>query len=322
MLVMDLFFNILFKLIPFYVVIFLGYFSAKKLSVQRESIAPILIYLVNPVVFFYGFLTSDIKFDYFLLPIVSYVVNATLCITGYHIAKRFYPKDDERINLAALASGCGNVGYFGLPVSLMLFGDPNLGNILFVLLGYVFFENTIAFFMAAKGKHSARDGFMQTLRLPSIYAAILALILKQYYSEAWLDIPLVGSLFEMGAKFKGSYTVLGMLMVGLGLAKIQIKDFKLDDSFKKFISLALGSRFIMSPFLTLCVIAVDFYYLHFLDLEIYKILLVLSVVPIGANSVSFATRFGLSTEILALAILISNFTALMIIPLLSVATQP
>jgi hypothetical protein len=47
---MEIFFTVLFKLIPLYIIIFLSYIGSKFLNIRKEKIAPLLLNIIVPVV--------------------------------------------------------------------------------------------------------------------------------------------------------------------------------------------------------------------------------------------------------------------------------
>ena len=46
--------NILFKILPLYLVILLGYIAGRFLEIERKSISLMIMYVVAPIVFFNG----------------------------------------------------------------------------------------------------------------------------------------------------------------------------------------------------------------------------------------------------------------------------
>ena len=138
---MNIFLTLFTNLIPLYILIGLGFIAGRYLNVDRHSIANVLIYTVLPVVVF-GFVANlELKPAYALLPVITYVVAATLGLSMLALGKRIY--GDNRANLLGICCSIPNTGYFGLPVIMLLFEPQWVGVYMFMMLGTVMYEATI-----------------------------------------------------------------------------------------------------------------------------------------------------------------------------------
>ena len=299
---MTIFLELLLKIIPLYVLILLGFIGGKYLKVKKESIANLVIYLIAPVIFFNGVFTTKLSLSNLSLPFLIFAVCCLICLSLYLISSLFW-KDNTK-NMLAFISPDGNNGYFGLPVALVLFPTNIIGLYIFAGLGILLYENTLGFFIAAKGKHTVKESLLKLLKLPLIYAVALGLI-------ANLSGVHFGSIYtDVVTNFKGAFTILGMMIIGLGLAGII--EYKFDFL---FIGLSFLGKFFLWPVLALLTIFLDSHYLKFYNPDAYKILILLSVIPIAANTVSFATLLKSHPEKVAIAVLFSTLFALFYVPL-------
>jgi predicted permease len=71
---MTVFLTLLAKLVPLYIVIFLGYIAAKVLNAEKETVAKLLIYIIAPVVIFYGTYTATLDSSILILPAFFFVL--------------------------------------------------------------------------------------------------------------------------------------------------------------------------------------------------------------------------------------------------------
>lgn len=203
-------------------------------------------------------------------------------------------------------SSDGNNGYFGLPVAILLFPSNIIGLFIFAGLGILLYENTLGFFIAARGHHSVKDSLIKLLKLPLIYSILLGLIVN-------LSGIHFGSIYaDVINNFKGAYTILGMMIIGLGLAGIS--EFKFDFIFT---ALAFTAKFLVWPLLIFLIIFIDSNLLKIYSTDIYKVLILLSVVPLAANTVAFATTLKTHPEKVAVAVLLSTLFALIYIPIIA-----
>lgn len=302
---MTVFTTILLKLIPLYLMIFLGYIGARKLDMQRETIAKLLIYIIAPAVIFYGAYTSKITLANLSLPLLAFIICSLIALIFLAIGTFVFKKDSTK-NILAFTSGTGNTGYFGLPVTLALFGDTGFSTAVLCLLGFILYESSVGFFLVAKGNHTVKESLIKAVKLPAIYAFFLGLLLN------YLHVNLGDIATTTIENFKGAYTLLGMMMIGMGLSTVKIHhiDFK-------FISLAFLAKFIFWPIIMLGIIFFDKNFVQFYNQHIYNILILMSIVPLAANTVTYATALKVHPDKAAFAVIMSTLFALFYIPLMT-----
>lgn len=300
---MQIFTTLLLKLIPLYILIGLGYIAGRFLHAKKETVASLLLYIIAPVVVFYGALTTPLTVGILSLPVLYFSLATILCFTFLKLAG--YVWKDATKNILAFAAGSSNTGYFGLPVILSLFGQEMLSIAVLIILGVLFYENSVGFFVTARGHHTIEESLSRLARLPTIYAFLIGLCLNAIGLKP--DIGFV----EIINNFRGAYTVLGMMLIGLGLSNIV--SFSIDWT---FIGLSFLAKFFISPFLIGAVIYFDTILFHIYPETIHKVMFVMSIVPLAGNLVAFATELKTHPEKTAIAVLLSTLFALVYIPIM------
>ncbi len=298
---MSLFFNLIIKIIPLYVLILIGFIASKKLNAKKETVAGILIYTIVPFVVFNSVISIKLSPELLSLPFIFFVLCSIIGTGFYFIGKRLF-KDSTK-NILAFSAGTANTGYFGIPVAIELFGESVIGLMVLGILGFTIYENTLGFFLTAKGQHTSKEALHRLFRLPTIYA-FLAGVLVNY-----TGIEFGESYSAFTKNFLGAYTILGMMLIGMGLA--DVKGFSFD---LKFIISTFLAKFIVWPLFVLGLICLDYYYFHFYDQITHKIIFLLSIVPLAANSVAFAVELKAKPEKAAIAVFLSTIFALFFIP--------
>ena len=301
---MELFFILLVKLIPLYFYIALGFIANKFLKVDRESIANLLIYFIAPAVVLYGVLKADVQVSLLALPLFFFLLCCLFAGLLY-VTGKFLWKDSTR-NLFAFTAATANTGYFGLPVALVIFDSSIFSIMVFSILGFILFESTLGYYILARGNYTAKQSFYKLLKLPALYAFFVGIILN--FSHVVLN-DTATTFFE---QFKGAYTLLGMMIIGMGLATVKLQSFDL-----KFISSAFFAKFLVWPLTIMGVIFLDRSFVHFFNEDIYKIMLLLSIMPLPANSVALATQLKVHPEKASAAVFLSTFFALVYVPIMA-----
>ena len=112
---------------------------------------------------------------------------------------------------------------------------------------------------------------------------------------------------------QGAYVTLGMMLIGFGISSIKNLSFDY-----KFISLSFLGKFVVWPLLMLILVLIDHYLFQFYTIEIYRAFMLLSIVPIAANTVIFATALDVFPEKVSSAVLFSTIFALLYVPIIIV----
>lgn len=293
------------KLIPLYLNILLGYIAGRRLSLKSDGIARLMFYMINPLIIFNGVATIKLESSIFLLPILIFCLACLICLTFYRLSRRIW--QDPSRNLLAFSAGSGNTGYFGLSLALLLLGDQTAAIYIMAMLGITFYENSLGYYISAKGKYSPLECLKKLLLLPTTYALILGVIVNAF------SIRLPEIYTDFIGHIRGVYTVLGMMIVGLGMSALS--SFKLD---LKFIGLTFIAKFLAWPVLILTMIEVDVAFLGWYGRNIHEALILLSIVPMAVNTIVMASLMEYQSEKVATTVLLSTFFALIYVPFMTI----
>lgn len=298
---MDVFFTLISNIFPLYILIALGWVAGRCFNVDRTSLASLAIYIVMPVVSFYYVATLEFQARYLLLPVVVFCLFAGLTLLYFQFTKRLY--DDKRANLMAMCAISGNTGYFGLPLVFLLFDPAWIGVYMVALMGGVFHEATVMYYIANRGNFSPKDSVIRVLKFPSLYALIAGGLVNYFQ----IDLP--SQLDPYWAHFKGAYVVIGMMIIGSALAKAKSLVMT-----TKFLSFTFLGKFALWPLTALGVVAIDQHYTLIFGPEIHKMIILMSIVPPAANITAFAAQLDLNPEKAATTVLLGTIFALFYIP--------
>jgi malate permease and related proteins len=302
---MTVFFILLAKIVPLYALILLGFLAGRMLDARKETVASLLIYIIAPLVIFHGVVTTPLSVATVMLPLLFFALCCVTCGLAYVTGRLVWK--DTTANIFAFTGGTGNTGYFGIPVAIALFGDAALGPMALATLGFVLYECTLGIYVTARGKYSARQSIRKILLLPSIYAFLIGIAVNL------AQVPLNETYHAFALNMRGSYSVLGMMLIGLGLA--DVRRWKPDF---RFFSLTFLFKFALWPGLMALVLFIDSAFLHSYDQLTRGCMVLLSVVPLAANTVAWATELKAQPEKAAMAVLASTIFALFYIPLVAV----
>ena len=162
------------------------------------------------------------------------------------------------------------------------------------------FEFTGAFYLAARGLHSIRASLIMVARMPTLHAAILALIVKYF------NIPMPKVLMSGLNDFTGGYSILGMMIIGMSLAKFD----KLVPDWK-FIFCSIIWKHLIFAVVTITVFSTLFN----LTQPEKIVMIMMACNPLASNISAVATALDVHPEKAACAIMVSTLAALITVPL-------
>lgn|SRR6056297_232269 len=299
---MASFISLFINLLPLYAIIAAGYFAGRVFKVDSRTMASLSIYFFLPIVIF-GFVSNmAFKPSYVILPAFLYIASTITALSFYALGKRIYKKD-SRANLMALCSAMGNAGYFGLPLVLLFFDADKVAIYVFMLLGVSLFEATIGYYIAARGNFSVRNSLIKLLKFPSIYAIATALIVNA------MDIELPEMFWTYWTHVKGCYVIIGMMIIGVVLGSMKTLVFDL-----KLTVLVFIGKFLTIPLLGGLFIWLDSAVLHMFTIDIYHLIVLITIVPSAANVVAFSAQLNVQPEKAATTVLSGTIFALIYIP--------
>lgn len=290
------------KILPLYFLILLGYVSGRRLGVRTTSISALLLHVISPVFMFGVIASAKLDLAALLLP---FAVMAVLVLSGavtYLAATPFFR--DRNRNLVTACLPVGNTGYFGVPIALVLFDDATFKLYLIANFGVLIYQTVFGFTILAKSHADMKDSIKQLFRLPVFYGVLAGF----GYGFSGLDVP--GFMGDLTEYFTGAFVVLGMMLIGIALSQIKLKEIDL-----KFITFANVMRFVFLPALMLGLLALDAATFGLADDAIYDILVLIAFMPVGANIVIYATELDVYPEKAAALVLTSTMVAMAAVPL-------
>ncbi|MBE0492525.1 MAG: AEC family transporter [Sulfurospirillum sp.] len=297
------------KILPLYATIALGYVIVRYFDARRENMASLLIYILGPIVIFMASYRVQLDLAVVVLPIVLYLLNSVLSLSALGIGGRFF--HDNTKNILAFSAGTGNTGYFGIPLAIMLLDESLVNIYIFTVLASLLYENTVGFFVVAKGHYSIIQSLIKVAKLPSIYAMILGLTCNI------LQVKLGADLANYLDTFKSAYAILGMMMIGMGLSGL--KNIGID---KAFISFAFLMKFLIYPLSVLVIIWLDRVYFHFFSTGLYQVMFLFAIPPMAGNTVAVASLLNVHPEKASLAVVLSTAFSIFTIPLMVALFMP
>ena len=298
---MPLFLTILEKLLPVYAIMAAGYFIAPKTGNVTTTLAALQIYLISPLVVFSNVTKLEVGWGLAQVPVMMFSLCVLISVSVYFTTRH---RKDGTGPLLAQTSGTANTGYLGLPVAIAILPEHVIGLYLLTMAATTVYENTLGYYFIARGRFSPREALSRLARLPTVYAVALGLVLAAY---GW-SIP--ENWHGVARDFRGAYVVLGALIIGISLA--QVKKWTFDPA---FFGTIFAVKFMIWPLAALAVVYLERAFFGVLPPEHSAIILLMSLLPLAANTAAFAALLDVHPEKAATAVAGSTLIALFVVPL-------
>jgi malate permease and related proteins len=299
---MEVLSKLLTNVVPLYLFIGAGYAASRWWNLPSKPISKILLYVLIPLVIFDNLLKAELS----QVAIVSGIIFllAALMNGPALLAGRYYGKDIEQ-NLLSCSYSYFNIGWFGIPVVMALFGEEKMPLIISAYMGNVLYGDTVGYYLISRSKDLPVSASVKNvLKIPAIYAGAAALIANA------LGVEMPENLEPVAKGASWTLSALGMLIIGITLTEIDFK--KVDYArFGKLLGVRYGTAAVLMGFLVLA----ELLLIKQLDGDEQKLLLLIPSFPIAANLVVFATYLETETEDASLLVALSSLISLILVPI-------
>jgi len=270
-----------------YLFIVIGFFAKKFFKeVEAKTLVILSTYFLQPFLTFWGIMLVKVNFNLIISPII-YLISVFL---AFFVAFFIFDFEKKLKTIAVVTPLIGNTGNLGIPLSFALFGEIGASIATIINLANVFFIYSFGIFFFARGKYEFKTALKKIVKIPVLWAGILALVLNISGIEINNDVM---KILQMGAY---ASIVVQLLIFGIYLAEVKIKEVE-----RKLVFVVLFNKFILLPLIT-------FFILKFFSLPtVYKKAIMLEVLtPLAVTNVNLAALFDLYPQKVAFLIVVSS----------------
>jgi len=284
--------SIIYSILGIYIFILMGYIAKRtfKEQIDDKTITLLNVYFLQVFLTFWGLLIRPIDITLLYAPSVYLIIVAVVVLLSAIVAK-FLFEDKKEYSIATVASIIGNTGNLGIPLNIAIFGEESIPYTTIVNLVNVFVVYTIGVYYYSRGTYDAKTSLLNIVKLPILWAAILAIILSVNEYQPSKEI--------MNVLMMGAYASITMqlFLFGIYLYSTQIKSIS-----KKLILWVMSFKFIILPL-------VAFLVLRVIDLEpmIKGIIFIELMMPLAVANVNLASLYDCKPKLVTALVFISSF---------------
>jgi predicted permease len=202
-------------ILPLYLLIGAGYlFGRLRPELETRTISFVVLYLFAPALIFSSFKRVNLTLtSFFQIAFTALFVFIFTYLLAVAAEKALLGRRNPAFELSATVM---NAGYLGIPLIYLMFGEEALAYAITFMVVMAVYHFTLGI-LILKGR-DFKEGIKAALKIPLIYAALLAFLLKG------AELP---SGIEKVLKLTGDATMPLMLVsIGISLSKISVEEFR------------------------------------------------------------------------------------------------
>jgi predicted permease len=267
-----------------------------KEQIDDKTITLINVYFLQVFLTFWGLLIRPIDVTLLYAPSIYLGIVVVALLISASVAK-FLFENKKEYSIATVAAIIGNTGNLGIPINIAIFGEESIPYTTIINLVNVFVVYTIGVFYYSRGSFDTKTSLLNILKLPILWAAIVAILLSIYRVEIHSSI--------MNMLMMGAYASMTMQLFLFG---IYLHGSKIKEISKKLVVWVMAFKFVILP-LTALLILINIE----LDPMVKGVLFIELMMPLAVANVNLASLYECKPKLTTALVFISSFIFLGVI---------
>ncbi|WP_047155382.1 AEC family transporter [Aneurinibacillus tyrosinisolvens] len=302
-------FSTLFQVIvPISIPVIVGGLLRHFKNLDTKPLLILYLYFLSPAIILETLTTADLSFGDVYKTIAFALLNLVLLWAVANILGKVLKLPSPELAGLTLVSTFTNSVNYGLPLVLLAFGKLGLDKASVYIIAQMVIVHTLGVYFAARSQFSAKNAIKSVFKLPAIYAAILAAVLRMF------DLHLPAGVGKGVSMVAAAYSPVVLTI--LGAQMVSVKRSELEREIRNVFWAGLSVRLFLSPFVA-CLV------LYILNVKgvLYSVLLILSSMPAAVNAVVLAEKFNASPKFVSQCILWTTLASFFVLPVLIVIVR-
>ena len=276
----------------------LGFLFGRIFSVTSSPFSLAFNYIFGPLLVFYGTLSKNFEFDFIIIFFAFLCLNLLLVLIAY-IWSVLVPLSRKENALFRFSGTTSNIGNFGLPLCVSLFGEQTIALVAFIIVSTNFSMQLLGVFFLSNEQKSPVKALLEIFKMPMLWALLIAM----FFQLAQIKLP--QAVFSPIAELGRAAIPLAIFTFGVALSGLR--------SFSIPIRLIVQSvilRLILSPLIAIVI-------LNLIEMEdiTRKVFFVESTLPLAVFTIVLADIFDCDVEKASSMVFVSTLLSIITVPL-------
>lgn len=269
---------------------------------DTKPLSTLSLYVMSPALIFETLLKAEVSGGEVVKTVSFCLINVLLLwLVGGGIGRILSLSQPERSGLNLITMFTNSVNY-GLPLVLLAFGQAGLDKASVYVIVQIIIINTLGVFLAAKSHFSARKAFLSVFTLPSVYAALLAVLLRM------LQAPLPQALETGVSLLSAAYAPLALVILGAQMIGVTRGEGGKKITKQAFVT-GMMLRLLIAPLVAWAILA-----LLQADGLLFSVIMILSSMPAAVNAVILAEQYDAAPGLVSKCILWTTLASFIVLP--------
>ena len=287
-------------IVPVVIVAGAGFAFARLARLDGTLLTRLSFYILTPSLIFHSMLKNSVSMtDLADAAVFVLIFHGLLTLVAF-VGVRRTGWDGDTKTAAILSFSFNNCGNYGLPVLLFAFGEAGFTLGVVYMVAHMLYQIIVGVGLASWRKGmSARDVLLTILRVPWLFAFVLAVVVRLFSFE----LPVVFARpVELVA---GAAIPVQLLLLGMSLSRVRIGNL-----FRKAIPISLA-KLVIPPLLAWGMTAV-----LGLDGLLRAVLILQASTPTAINALILSLQYNRRSELTASIVLLTTLGSLGVTSLL------
>lgn len=198
---------------PVLIVAGVGYAAGRKLSLDGQTVGQLIFNVFSPALVFFSLYDSQIGgSELGLLLAVTALFQISMASISW-VVLHLQRADRLERSSVMLSSFCMNAGNFGLSIAAFAFNQEVLARAVVIYIANTILNFTLGVFVASSGRQAPRRALLNVLRVPALYASVVALLVRG------LNIELPVVMFRSAEVLKDAAIPMMLILLGIQLSQ-------------------------------------------------------------------------------------------------------
>jgi malate permease and related proteins len=278
-------------ILPVLFVLLVGYLFGRFTDVDLSPISKLAITVLSPALIF-SFLVRNTLSSSQLFQIIFSVLIFTLMMTLLTVIIIKWTGSGQWLIPSLLSTVFPNTGNYGLPIVLFAYGESAFSLAVVIVVINFILMYSLGIYFAILSKDSWKQALTKILKLPTTYAAVLAILVNLFS----IEIP--NFIYDPVKMVGESMIPLALLLLGIQLSKTTIK------GHVSTTIIASALKMIAAPIVIFVIVLIAG-----IDGTIAKVIILLNSMPTAVVMTMIATEYKSGADMVANVTLITTLTS-------------
>lgn len=290
-------------IVPLSIPVGAGALLGRFKNLDTKPLLTLYLYFLSPAIILDTLATAEISLDDVYKTLAFSLLNLFLLWGLANVLGKILKLAPAEAAGLTLVSTFTNSVNYGLPLVLLAFGQLGLDKASVYVIGQMVIVNTIGVYFAARSQFSVKSAVKSVFSLPSIYAAILAFLLRG------LGLHMPQELASGVSMAAAAYSPVVLAVLGAQMVKVRAAHTRRNVQLAFWTGITV--RLLLAPLIAAAVLT-----LLNITGTLFSVLLILASMPVAVNSVVLAERFGSSPSLVSRCIVWTTLASFLVLPVL------